>query len=272
VLLEGISAQENLAKRNLSNRPAQKRDHVLNTSTSRFGFARQSSVINTKTSTRQRGQPVQSRILLVEDNPDHALVASRVLERAGFTATVAETGELGISHALSGEFDLVLLDYGLPDMDGLKVLEAILGCGVPVVFVTGRADAKLAVDALRAGAANYIVKDSHYVSRLPQVAKETLEKLRDTARLNGLRVTLEHSASTNTSEHTSENTADTNLRNALGRTIPNEAIVVRHRSGDYLILARDTLPERLEGLPEDLKVRFVPFSLDGTSSLADLLV
>jgi CheY-like chemotaxis protein len=209
---------------------------------------------------------VQSRILLVEDNPDHALVASRVLERAGFTATVAETGELGISHALSGEFDLVLLDYGLPDMDGLKVLEAILGCGVPVVFVTGRADAKLAVDALRAGAANYIVKDSHYVSRLPQVAKETLEKLRDTARLNGLRVTLEDKP-----EDTAD-TADTNLRNALGRTIPNEAIVVRHRSGDYLILARDTLPERLEGLPEDLKVRFAPFSLDGTSSLADLLV
>jgi CheY-like chemotaxis protein len=205
---------------------------------------------------------VLNRILLVEDNPDHALVAGRVLERAGFTATVAETGELGISHALSGEFDLVLLDYGLPDMDGLKVLEAILGCGVPVVFVTGRADAKLAVDALRAGAANYIVKDSHYVSRLPQVAKETLEKLRDTARLNGLRVTLE------TKE---DSDADTALRNALGRTVPSEAIVVRHRSGDYLILARDTLPERLEGLPDDLNVQFKPFTLDGTSSLADLL-
>jgi CheY-like chemotaxis protein len=207
-------------------------------------------------------QTVLNRILLVEDNPDHALVAGRVLERAGFTATVAETGELGISHALSGEFDLVLLDYGLPDMDGLKVLEAILGCGVPVVFVTGRADAKLAVDALRAGAANYIVKDSHYVSRLPQVAKETLEKLRDTARLNGLRVTLE------TKE---DSDADTALRNALGRTVPSEAIVVRHRSGDYLILARDALPERLEGLPDDLKVHFAPFALDGNSSLADLL-
>lgn len=203
-----------------------------------------------------------NRILLVEDNPDHALVAGRVLERAGFTATVAETGELGISHALSGEFDLVLLDYGLPDMDGLKVLEAILGCGVPVVFVTGRADAKLAVDALRAGAANYIVKDSHYVSRLPQVAKETLEKLRDTARLNGLRVTLETK---------DDSDADTDLRNALGRTVPSNAIVVRHRSGDYLILARDTLPERLEGLPDDLRVHFAPFALDGNSSLADLL-
>jgi CheY-like chemotaxis protein len=207
-------------------------------------------------------QTVLNRILLVEDNPDHALVAGRVLERAGFTATVAETGELGISHALSGEFDLVLLDYGLPDMDGLKVLEAILGCGVPVVFVTGRADAKLAVDALRAGAANYIVKDSHYVSRLPQVAKETLEKLRDTARLNGLRVTLEIKE---------DSDADTALRNALGRTVPGEAIVVRHRSGDYLILAKDTLPERLEGLPDDLKVHFAPFALDGNSSLADLL-
>jgi CheY-like chemotaxis protein len=204
---------------------------------------------------------MHNRILLVEDNPDHALVAGRVLERAGFTATVAETGELGISHALSGDYDLVLLDYGLPDMDGLKVLEAILGCGVPVVFVTGRADAKLAVDALRAGAANYIVKDSHYVSRLPQVAKETLEKLRDTARLNGLRVTLESDAA----DH------DTTLRTALGRAIPSEAIVVRHRSGDYLILARDALPERLEGLPDDLRVHFAPFALDGNSSLADLL-
>ncbi len=117
------------------------------------------------------------RVLLIEDNPDQAFVASRYLERAGFAVAIQPTGALGLESARLGGFDLVMLDYGLPDTDGLTLLEQLLPFGAPVVLVTGRADAQLAVKALQSGAANYIVKDSHYLSKLPDIARETLERL-----------------------------------------------------------------------------------------------
>jgi CheY-like chemotaxis protein len=203
------------------------------------------------------------RILLIEDNADHALVASRVLERAGFAVTTATSGQAGIEAVKQG-FDLILLDYGLPDMDGMQVLEAISASSTPVVFVTGRSDARLAVDALRAGAANYIVKDSHYVSELPEVAAETLEQ--SSSRFKGAvaRVRLE----TNAPE------AETELSAMLLRLLPPESLPVRYAPGDYLIFCRDeSVLTRLDAISRELSV---PVSvgrwhLDHTSNLHDLL-
>jgi CheY-like chemotaxis protein len=117
------------------------------------------------------------RVLLIEDNPDQAFVASRFLERAGFAVAIQPTGALGLESARMGGFDLVMLDYALPDTDGLALLEQLLPFGAPVILVTGRSEAQLAVKALQAGAANYIVKDSHYLSKLPDIAKDTLERI-----------------------------------------------------------------------------------------------
>ena len=117
------------------------------------------------------------RVLLIEDNPDQAFVASRYLERAGFAVAHQPTGALGLESARTGGFDLIMLDYALPDTDGLTLLDQLLPFGAPVVLVTGRSEAQLAVKALQAGAANYIVKDSHYLSKLPDIAKETLERV-----------------------------------------------------------------------------------------------
>lgn len=203
------------------------------------------------------------RILLIEDNPDHALVASRVLERAGFEVTTVTTGQKGIESVSQG-FDLVLLDFGLPDMDGMQVLTAISGLNVPVVFVTGRSDAKLAVDALRAGAANYIVKDSHYVSKLPEVARETLEQSRGRFSNQVARVRLESDAES----------AEDELSSMLLRLLPVEAMPVRYGPGDYLVFCRDASAlAKLDALSRELSV---PVSvslwhLDHASSLRDLI-
>jgi DNA-binding response OmpR family regulator len=117
------------------------------------------------------------RILLIEDNPDQAFVASRFLERAGFAVAHQPTGAQGLESARTGSFDLVMLDYALPDTDGLALLGDLVPLGLPVVLVTGRSEAQLAVKALQAGATNYIVKDSHYLSKLPDIARETLERV-----------------------------------------------------------------------------------------------
>ena len=117
------------------------------------------------------------RILLIEDNPDQAFVASRFLERAGFSVAHQSTAATGLESAKTSGFDLIMLDYGLPDSDGLSALEALTPLGIPIVLVTGRSEAQLAVKALQAGAANYIVKDSHYLGKLPEIAKDTLARV-----------------------------------------------------------------------------------------------
>jgi DNA-binding response OmpR family regulator len=117
------------------------------------------------------------RILLIEDNPDQAFVAGRFLERAGFSVAHQSTATTGLESAKTGVFDLIMLDYGLPDSDGLSALEALTPLGIPIILVTGRSEAQLAVKALQAGAANYIVKDSHYLGKLPEIAKDTLERV-----------------------------------------------------------------------------------------------
>ncbi len=203
------------------------------------------------------------RILLIEDNPDHALVASRVLERAGFSVTTAVTGQAGIESVSQG-FDLVLLDYGLPDMDGMQVLTAISGLNVPVVFVTGRTDAKLAVDALRAGAANYIVKDSHYVSKLPEVAQETLEQSPKRYSNQVARVRLESDAES----------AEDELSSLLLRLLPVEAMPVRYAPGDYLVFCRDASAlSKLDALSRELSVPVTvsQWHIDHVSSLRELM-
>ena len=118
-----------------------------------------------------------ARILLIEDNPDQAYVACRFLERAGFVVTHQSTAATGIASAVGGGFDLIMLDYGLPDSEGLNTLEQLMPFGIPIVLVTGRSEAQLAVKALQAGAANYIVKDSRYLAKLPEIAKDTLARV-----------------------------------------------------------------------------------------------
>ncbi len=118
-----------------------------------------------------------ARILLIEDNADQAFVASRFLERAGFLVAHQATAATGLESARAGGFDLIMLDYGLPDSDGLFTLEQLMPLGIPVVLVTGRSEAQLAVKALQAGAANYIVKDSHYLGKLPEIARDALARI-----------------------------------------------------------------------------------------------
>lgn len=209
-------------------------------------------------------QPPQ-RILLIEDNPDHALVASRILQRAGFVVENAPTGREGIDAARATGYDLVLLDYGLPDMDGMSVLAELSRVGTPVVFVTGRSDAKLAVDALKAGATNYIIKDAHYVSNLPDVARSTLERQEDRLRaVNVARVRL-----TGGDEEA--------LHRFFGRFLSSDAVLVRYAPGDYLVFGQpaegleDSLASFQTSSGASLQARVESFTLDRTGSLRDLL-
>jgi signal transduction histidine kinase/ActR/RegA family two-component response regulator len=110
------------------------------------------------------------RVLVVDDNEDHRLLIGRRLEDEGIDVKTASSGGDALSH-LEG-IDLVLLDYLLPDMSGLDTLRAIRDLGGPsVVLVTGMGSESVAVTAMREGAIDYIVKDSSYLTMIPEIVE-----------------------------------------------------------------------------------------------------
>lgn len=109
-------------------------------------------------------------ILVVDDDPDHRLLIRLRLEATGVgTIEEAASAEEARAVAATTPPDLVLLDLRLPDADGLALLEELSRTDAAVVVVTAADQAEVAVDALRAGAADFITKHPGYLDLLPQV-------------------------------------------------------------------------------------------------------
>jgi two-component sensor histidine kinase len=102
----------------------------------------------------------ETRVLYIDDDAGIRRLAARALERRGYRMTVAETGAEGVVKAAAERFDLIAVDHYMPGMDGLETLEALrrLPEPPPVVYVTGSEEGRIAVAALKAGAADYVVK------------------------------------------------------------------------------------------------------------------
>ena len=120
------------------------------------------------------------RLFLIEDDPDHALLIRRTFERAGHHVTHCRTAADALIVLAQNTFDLVVLDHGLPDMDGLELLHLLgrEGVSVPVLIVTGAGDEHLATRVLLAGALDYIVKDEAltFLGELPKRAAESVRR------------------------------------------------------------------------------------------------
>jgi DNA-binding response OmpR family regulator len=98
-------------------------------------------------------------ILVVEDDPGIRMALSRGLQERGHAVTVADSGLAALELVVKAEPDLVLLDLGLPDVNGLQVLAMLRGLGAtPVIVITAQDDDATVVQALDAGADDYVVK------------------------------------------------------------------------------------------------------------------
>jgi len=123
------------------------------------------------------------RILLVEDNSDHAELARGVLMREKEVGEVVwvETGQDCFERLASDrKFDLILLDYGLPGINGLEILREINkdGYDIPVIMVAGHGNEAVAAEAMKTGAYDYVIKTGNYLAALPAVALKALENHR----------------------------------------------------------------------------------------------
>ena len=101
-----------------------------------------------------------AQVLLVEDDLDFAHALKIILESAGYKVVHVCTTSAASESLREQRFDVVLLDYSLPDSHGLQALETLASYDpeLPILFLTGHNDAALAVRALRAGAADYLTK------------------------------------------------------------------------------------------------------------------
>jgi two-component system OmpR family response regulator len=103
------------------------------------------------------------RILLIEDNLDLARRMIEGLRAEGFVVDHAADGPAGYALGVSENFDAVILDLGLPGMQGVDVLKRwrAIGCAMPVLILTARGSWSEKVEGLNAGADDYIAKPAH---------------------------------------------------------------------------------------------------------------
>jgi DNA-binding NtrC family response regulator len=106
------------------------------------------------------------RVLIIEDNPDDALIYERLLEKDGYSVEIVTNKAAGLARALSGEFDVVLTDLNLggPRHDEGRDLVAQLHVAqphLPVILMTGGHKVEMAIEVIRVGAFDYFPKPSN---------------------------------------------------------------------------------------------------------------
>ena len=127
-----------------------------------------------------------AEVLFVEDSPDQAVFIAAVLEHAGHTTRGAESGEDALEAIGRKRPDLVVTDLMMPGMSGIELVEAVRArhADLPVVLVTAFGSGKVAAEALKKGAANYVPKQrlaedlARTVESVLALARETQHKTR----------------------------------------------------------------------------------------------
>jgi DNA-binding response OmpR family regulator len=110
-------------------------------------------------------------ILIVEDEPRVASFMEKGLQKHGFETQIAEDGDLAMNKVATNNFDLLLLDLGLPVKDGLTVLRELRSQGktFPIIVVTARADDRDKAVTMASGANDYMTKPFRFQELLERV-------------------------------------------------------------------------------------------------------
>lgn len=126
------------------------------------------------------------RILIVEDEVGIANFLQQGLEEEAFDVRVAHSGTKGLELALQESFDLILLDWMLPEISGLEICKTIrkTNIEIPILFLTAKDTLQETIEGLKSGANDYIKKPFHF--------SELLERIKIHFRTNSSEKTLFH--------------------------------------------------------------------------------
>ena len=126
------------------------------------------------------------RILIAEDDEGIHELLTGIVEDLGWSSdwarTARDTGEL----IAKNDYDLLVLDYALPDRNAQEFIEDLNAKGKtvpPFILSTGQGDERIAVSMMKLGARDYIIKDSYFLERLPEVLKRVSTELENDRKL-----------------------------------------------------------------------------------------
>lgn len=196
------------------------------------------------------GQAVPGRILIVDDVADNRAILGRRFQRRGFEIAESDSG-LGALEMIEREaFDVVLLDVMMPDINGLEVLKRIRAkhsdVELPVIMVTGKTESQDIVEALSAGANDYITKPVDFAVALLRVstqigrrrAEEQVRRANDAlSRANG-----------DLERRIAERTAELVDTNAQLRVAMDEAQAANKAKDEFLVIVSHELRTPLNGM------------------------
>lgn len=136
------------------------------------------------------------RLLYIEHNPTDREIVQESLRLNldyQFKTAIASTGSAGLEMLKKERYDIVLVDYKLPGMSGIQILKRAKeeNIDIPIIMVTGTGDERIAVEAMKAGAYDYVVKDISYKGTLPIVINRALERYNNSRETEQLKKALE---------------------------------------------------------------------------------
>lgn len=126
---------------------------------------------------RVEGESAPVRVLMVDDNKEHIALCAEYLPKEDFRLDAAYSATEAIEMLSRNEYDILVLDYALPDMNGIDLLKKIkpMSLKIPMIFVSAYDDPDLSFEAMRAGACDYVVKTFQYYETLKDRIVENLE-------------------------------------------------------------------------------------------------
>jgi signal transduction histidine kinase len=127
----------------------------------------------------------QHRVLLVDDDRGLLRLIQRSLQREGFSTALANSGQAAQAWLEQNRADLMLLDLKLQDIQGQDLVARLAQSSrcPPFIIITGQGDERVAVEMMKRGALDYLVKDVDFLQFVPSVVKRALEQLRKEQRL-----------------------------------------------------------------------------------------
>jgi signal transduction histidine kinase len=129
--------------------------------------------------------PSSATVLVVDDDQGLSRLIQKALQREGYTVAAANSGREAIMWLARKRADLMLLDLKLQDIEGRELVRhlADIRRGVPFIVITGQGDERVAVDMMKRGALDYLVKDVDFLHFVPEVVRRGLARMGEQRRL-----------------------------------------------------------------------------------------
>jgi PAS domain S-box-containing protein len=128
----------------------------------------------------------QRTVLIVDDDQALLRLIEKLLHREGLATATAASGQQAVAWLTANPADLMLLDLKLQDMEGAELINrfAELPHRPPFIIITGQGDERVAVDMMKRGAVDYLVKDAEFLQLVPAVVKRAIEQIETKERLH----------------------------------------------------------------------------------------